>query len=456
MLPASPSRYTAPASSALRDGVRKHYPWPLKATTGMQRQPGVQVRPRAESPKAARRPHLNPGFKVVSHASPWRRMYFQWRQPVEARVRKARASCVPGPWRHERRGRRRPRRAAPRIARAPPRDPGRAADRRRRGARGADPRLAVPARRRRRRRVLGDGRRDRAARAATAIAGRTALLPAGTGRRRSVALRALVARRPLGDQPARHSGAGRPRFRTARTGSDVARGGPAGRLRRARPPARHGRGLVRSQLRVPQCARCAASTVAGRGRVPRAAGRIARGRAVGRAAGRGVHRARDPDDGPSMTPRKRYWLMKSEPGDFSIDDLRRVGTEPWTGVRNYQARNFMRQMQVGDGVLFYHSNCEVPGVYGLARVASPPYPDPTQFQRKSKYFDEKATREQPRWDLVDVAYDRHLARAIPLDEIRGHADALGEDFALIRKGSRLSVMPVTAAQWKLIVSLEHA
>ncbi|HLT44589.1 MAG TPA: EVE domain-containing protein [Luteimonas sp.] len=157
-----------------------------------------------------------------------------------------------------------------------------------------------------------------------------------------------------------------------------------------------------------------------------------------------------------MTPRKRYWLMKSEPGDFSIDDLRRVGTEPWTGVRNYQARNFMRQMQVGDGVLFYHSNCEVPGVYGLARVASPPYPDPTQFQRKSKYFDEKATREQPRWDLVDVAYDRHLARAIPLDEIRGHADALGEDFALIRKGSRLSVMPVTAAQWKLIVSLEHA
>ena len=155
-----------------------------------------------------------------------------------------------------------------------------------------------------------------------------------------------------------------------------------------------------------------------------------------------------------MSTRKHYWLMKSEPGDFSIDDLRRVGTEPWTGVRNYQARNFMRQMQVGDGVLIYHSNCEVPGVYGVAEVASAAYPDPTQFQRKSKYFDAKATAEQPRWDLVDVRYVRHLERPLALDEIRGHADALGEEFALIRKGSRLSVLPVTAAQWKLLLSLE--
>ena len=155
-----------------------------------------------------------------------------------------------------------------------------------------------------------------------------------------------------------------------------------------------------------------------------------------------------------MTLRKRHWLMKSEPGEFSIDDLRRVGTEPWTGVRNYQARNYMRQMQVGDGVLFYHSNCEVPGIYGLAQVASAAYPDPTQFQRKSKYFDPKATPEQPRWDLVDVRYDRHLARPIPLEAIRAHADALGEEFALVRKGSRLSVLPVTAAQWKLLLSLE--
>jgi predicted RNA-binding protein with PUA-like domain len=155
-----------------------------------------------------------------------------------------------------------------------------------------------------------------------------------------------------------------------------------------------------------------------------------------------------------MTPRKRYWLMKSEPDDFSIDDLARCRTEPWTGVRNYQARNFMRQMQVGDGVLFYHSNAKVPGIYGIAEVASPAYPDPTQFEKKSKYFDPKATREQPRWDLVDVGFVRKLARPIPLEEIRGHAAALGEDFALIRKGTRLSVLPVTAAQWKLLLSLE--
>ncbi|TWG91621.1 putative RNA-binding protein with PUA-like domain [Luteimonas sp. J16] len=155
-----------------------------------------------------------------------------------------------------------------------------------------------------------------------------------------------------------------------------------------------------------------------------------------------------------MSTRKRYWLMKSEPTDFSIDDLARVGTEPWTGVRNYQARNFMRQMQVGDGVLFYHSNTEVPGIYGLAEVASRAYPDPTQFEKKSKYFDPKATREQPRWELVDVRFVRRLARPVTLEEIRGHADALGEEFALIRKGSRLSVMPVTAAQWKLLVGLE--
>lgn len=151
---------------------------------------------------------------------------------------------------------------------------------------------------------------------------------------------------------------------------------------------------------------------------------------------------------------KRYWLMKSEPEDFSIDDLARVQVEPWTGVRNYQARNFMRQMKLGDGVLFYHSNADVPGVYGLAEVATEAYPDPTQFDRKSKYFDEKSTREQPRWELVDVRYVRTLKRPIALDDIRGQAERLGEDFALIRKGNRLSVLPVTAAQWKIILSLE--
>ena len=155
-----------------------------------------------------------------------------------------------------------------------------------------------------------------------------------------------------------------------------------------------------------------------------------------------------------MSGRIRHWLMKSEPGDFSIADLARVGAEPWTGVRNYQARNFMRQMQIGDGVLFYHSNTEVPGVYGIAEVASAAYPDPTQFDPRSKYYDEKATREEPRWFLVDVRYGRTLERPVSLDAIRAKADVLGEDFALIRKGSRLSVLPVSAAQWKTILSLE--
>ena len=154
-----------------------------------------------------------------------------------------------------------------------------------------------------------------------------------------------------------------------------------------------------------------------------------------------------------MSPRKRHWLMKSEPSDFSIDDLQRVGTEPWTGVRNYQARNFMRQMQVGDGVLFYHSNTEVPGIYGIGEVAAPAYPDPTQFQPRSKYHDPRATREEPRWFLVDVAFVRRLERPVTLQAIRARAEALGEEFELVRRGSRLSVMPVTAAQWKLLLSM---
>ncbi|MBN4688403.1 EVE domain-containing protein, partial [Escherichia coli] len=96
-----------------------------------------------------------------------------------------------------------------------------------------------------------------------------------------------------------------------------------------------------------------------------------------------------------MTPRRRYWLMKSEPDTFSIDDLARVGIEPWNGVRNFQARNFMRQMQVDDGVLFYHSNTDVPGIAGIARVASTAYPDETQFDPNSDYYDPRSTRENP-------------------------------------------------------------
>ena len=151
-----------------------------------------------------------------------------------------------------------------------------------------------------------------------------------------------------------------------------------------------------------------------------------------------------------------YWLMKTEPSTFGIDDFakRPKKTAMWDGVRNYQARNFMRDMQPGDGVLFYHSNTDVPGIYGIAEVATVAYPDPSQFNRKSKYFDEKSTREQPRWDLVDVKYVRTLKRPIPLDTIKGNAETLGQDFALVRKGSRLSVMPVTPAQWAHLLSLE--
>jgi predicted RNA-binding protein with PUA-like domain len=156
-----------------------------------------------------------------------------------------------------------------------------------------------------------------------------------------------------------------------------------------------------------------------------------------------------------MAATRRYWLMKSEPNDFSIDDLARVGTEPWTGVRNYQARNYMRDgMRVGDGVLFYHSNAEVPGIYGLAEVVSGAYPDPTQFDRRSKYHDPKASAASPRWLLVDVKFVRKLERPVTLDAIRAEADALGEDFALLRKGNRLSVLPVNAAQWRHLLALE--
>jgi len=151
---------------------------------------------------------------------------------------------------------------------------------------------------------------------------------------------------------------------------------------------------------------------------------------------------------------KQYWLMKSEPDEFSIDALCKVGREPWSGVRNYQARNYMmKDMKVGDGILFYHSNCAVPGVAGLALVASQAYPDPTQFLRQSDYFDAASQPGQPRWWLVDVGFKRKFKRVVALDELRRQADALG-DFALLRRGNRLSVMPVAAAQYKHILTLE--
>jgi predicted RNA-binding protein with PUA-like domain len=148
----------------------------------------------------------------------------------------------------------------------------------------------------------------------------------------------------------------------------------------------------------------------------------------------------------------RYWLMKTEPDEFSIDDLSKKKVEPWTGVRNYQARNFMREMQAGDGVLFYHSSCEVPGVAGIAEVAASAYPDPTQFDSKSDYYDAASKREEPRWSLVDVKYKRKLKRVIALSELKDRREL--EGFALLARGNRLSVLPVTKPQWDFILGLE--
>ena len=153
----------------------------------------------------------------------------------------------------------------------------------------------------------------------------------------------------------------------------------------------------------------------------------------------------------------RYWLMKSEPDEFSIWDLqaRPEQTEGWDGVRNYQARNFMRDdMAAGDRALFYHSNTKEPGVAGVVRISRSGYPDDTAFDQNDPHFDPKSDRDNPRWYRVDVTFERELARVIPLAEIKNHAEELG-DFALIRKGNRLSVMPVDKTHWDFILGLEH-
>jgi predicted RNA-binding protein with PUA-like domain len=149
----------------------------------------------------------------------------------------------------------------------------------------------------------------------------------------------------------------------------------------------------------------------------------------------------------------QYWLMKSEPDEVSIDDVMSAKgkTVPWFGVRNYQARNFMRDaMQVGDGVLFYHSSCPEPGIAGIAEVVSGPYPDATQFDPKSHYYDAKATQEQPRWISVDVKGVKKT-RLLSLAEMRTLPQL--EDMVVLQKGSRLSITPVTPAQWKHVMAL---
>ena len=150
-----------------------------------------------------------------------------------------------------------------------------------------------------------------------------------------------------------------------------------------------------------------------------------------------------------------YWLMKSEPDAFSIDDLVNMPdqTEHWDGVRNYQARNMMRdRMQVGDQAFFYHSNCKVPGIVGIMEVVREGYPDHTAFDPQSKYFDPKSDPSKPRWIMVDIKYIRHTERVIPLAELK-EQPALA-NMALVRKGNRLSVMPVSEAEWQHILSME--
>ncbi len=148
---------------------------------------------------------------------------------------------------------------------------------------------------------------------------------------------------------------------------------------------------------------------------------------------------------------QQTWLMKSEPDEASIDDLAREGILPWTGVRNYQARNFMRDaFRLGDRVLFYHSSCPEPGIAGLAEVSSMAYPDPTQFDAKSPYFDAKSTPQAPRWLMVDV---RFVAKTplLSLSAMRAAHDL--HDLAVLQKGSRLSITPVTTEQWQRLAPM---
>lgn len=149
-----------------------------------------------------------------------------------------------------------------------------------------------------------------------------------------------------------------------------------------------------------------------------------------------------------------YWLMKSEPETFSIDDLakRPQQTEPWDGVRNYQARNMMRDdMKVGDKIFFYHSNCKVPGIVGVATVAKAAQPDPTSWDKQSQYFDPKSSPENPRWFCVSVKFEKKFNDVIPLNDLRNNP--VLKNMKLLAKGNRLSITPVTAKEWDAILRM---
>jgi predicted RNA-binding protein with PUA-like domain len=153
----------------------------------------------------------------------------------------------------------------------------------------------------------------------------------------------------------------------------------------------------------------------------------------------------------------RYWLMKTEPTTFGIEDLERAKrqTTGWDGVRNYQARNMLRdEMEKGDQVFLYYSSTDVPGIVALMKVVKEGYPDPTAFDRKHHHHDPDSDPEKPRWFMVDVQLERRLARVIALEELRKHATKELKNMILLRKGNRLSITPVEPAEWKFILSLE--
>lgn len=146
----------------------------------------------------------------------------------------------------------------------------------------------------------------------------------------------------------------------------------------------------------------------------------------------------------------KYWLMKTEPDVFSIQDLKKKKKNGWDGVRNYQARNYMRdEMRVGDEIFFYHSSCEIPGIAGLARVSRESHPDPTQFDKKSEYYDAKATKEKPIWFMVEVEFVKELPQMLTLESLKKDPEL--KELRLLQKGSRLSVQPVSEDHWNYIL-----
>ena len=154
-----------------------------------------------------------------------------------------------------------------------------------------------------------------------------------------------------------------------------------------------------------------------------------------------------------------YWLMKSEPNDFSFEDLRKSPSlkTHWDGVRNYQARNFMRdKMKKDDLVFFYHSNCAEPGIIGIARIIKEAYPDHTAYDPQDKHYDQKSDPQNPRWFMVDISYERKLKRTITLSELRKYSDDQLKDLTLLRRGNRLSITEVSNDEWSFILSLEHS